>query len=458
MPSRRIEPIPCLALLALPLVSGWSAPASAETFVVTQVANPAVVDVVGADCDTEGANDTIDVGALCGGTSAPCDGPGISLAEAICAANVTPGPDTIELAPGATYEVPCTHNSWYGRNALPIITSEIVIEGNGARIERVSAGYCRFFFVAGACAESQAPTVGQLAPRGHLTLRHLTLANGWVRGGEGRDGGGGGAGLGGAIFNEGTLDVEGVLFLSNHAEGGHAVYSESHGAGGGLSGRGGNFRVGPLGLSVGFGGGFGGVNFGDGDFRIGGGFGGCRTSRPSPGFGGGSCTVAPFTHTGETGGFGGGGAAFRGGGFGGGAGYNGDGGFGGGAGGRPTTGEPVRSGGFAGGANDDVLGAGGGGLGGAVFNLRGTMRALNCTFAGNEARGGGQPVCRQPAGQHHGWRARRCHLQPERAPGAAEHVVRDEHAERSHDDVVRSAFGIGRLLEGRARRGAQRAA
>ena len=231
-----------------------------------------VVDVVGADCDTEGANDTIDVGALCGGTSAPCDGPGISLAEAICAANVTPGPDTIELAPGATYEVPCTHNSWYGRNALPIITSEIVIEGNGARIERVSAGYCRFFFVAGACAESQAPTVGQLAPRGHLTLRHLTLANGWVRGGEGRDGGGGGAGLGGAIFNEGTLDVEGVLFLSNHAEGGHAVYSESHGAGGGLSGRGGNFRVGPLGLSVGFGGGFGGVNFGDGDFRIGGGF------------------------------------------------------------------------------------------------------------------------------------------------------------------------------------------
>ena len=68
MPSRRIEPIPCLALLALPLVSGWSAPASAETFVVTQVANPAVVDVVGADCDTEGANDTIDVGALCGAT------------------------------------------------------------------------------------------------------------------------------------------------------------------------------------------------------------------------------------------------------------------------------------------------------------------------------------------------------------------------------------------------------
>ena len=53
-------------------------------------------------------------------------------------------------------------------------------------------------------------------------------------GGNGEDAGGGGAGMGGAIFNQGTLTLEGVTLDSNSAVGGAGgVFSSGIGGGGG---------------------------------------------------------------------------------------------------------------------------------------------------------------------------------------------------------------------------------
>src|SRR4051812_46583566 len=70
------------------------------------------------------------------------------LVNAVDAANSNPGADTIELPAGCTYTFSTVNNWWYGPNALPAISSEITIDGNGAVLERESsAGRLRFFFV-----------------------------------------------------------------------------------------------------------------------------------------------------------------------------------------------------------------------------------------------------------------------------------------------------------------------
>jgi hypothetical protein len=72
-------------------------------------------------------------------------GPDCTLRDAITAANedkVTGGcvagmgADTIVLEAGATYVLTAVDNDSFGPNGLPVITSDIEIEGNGARIER----------------------------------------------------------------------------------------------------------------------------------------------------------------------------------------------------------------------------------------------------------------------------------------------------------------------------------
>src|SRR5258705_10728113 len=60
------------------------------------------------------------------------------LIAAINTANnetTNPGPDTIELASSGIYAFAGPHNFEYGPNALPPITSEITINGNGARLD-----------------------------------------------------------------------------------------------------------------------------------------------------------------------------------------------------------------------------------------------------------------------------------------------------------------------------------
>lgn len=81
-----------------------------------------------------------------------------SLVSAIEQANATPEADTIVLQAGCTYSFNVVNNRWYGPNALPPITSDITIEGNGATI-RQGLGYpgMRLFYV----ARADLPQIGR---------------------------------------------------------------------------------------------------------------------------------------------------------------------------------------------------------------------------------------------------------------------------------------------------------
>ncbi len=111
---------------------------------------------------------------------------------------------------GCTYTFSAADNYWYGPNALPAITSDITIVGNGATLTRSGTAAFRFFYVGGT------PTN---IPTGHLTLKNLTIANGLAKGGGSGagsfGGGGGGMGAGGAIYNQGVLALESVTIKGN---------------------------------------------------------------------------------------------------------------------------------------------------------------------------------------------------------------------------------------------------
>ncbi|MBN1933761.1 MAG: hypothetical protein JW934_03800, partial [Anaerolineae bacterium] len=195
------------------------------------------------------------------------------LINAINEANANGEADTIMLDGTCTYlftNAYAADPDGYGPVALPPITSDITIEGNGAVLNRSGSNVFRFFYVTSA---------------GSLTLKNLTLTNGLAQGGNGGlaqyDGGGGGAGLGGAIFNRGTLTLASVTLTNNTAQGGNGgddtLASPSAAGGGGMGGNGQNAPGGNLGgrgggVNGGAGGVAGGVNGGAG--CVGGGGGG----------------------------------------------------------------------------------------------------------------------------------------------------------------------------------------
>jgi cysteine-rich repeat protein len=121
------------------------------------------------------------------------------LITAINTANSNGVPDLINLTEGGTYTLSNVNNidSIGDSNGLPLITSPITVEGNGATIERDSAAPAfRFFHV---------------AATGQLTLRDVTLRNGYAR-------------LGGAVFNYG-----GILHIVGSTVSGNTAYN--HGGG-----------------------------------------------------------------------------------------------------------------------------------------------------------------------------------------------------------------------------------
>ena len=220
-----------------------------------------------------------------------------------------------------------------------------------------------------------------VAATGNLTLQNVTLSNGFAQGYGGGDngngntsegGGGGGAGLGGALFNQGTLNLQAITLTGNSAIGGHGGSGFANGGGGGGGGLSGAGQPGSLG-------GAGGANTG--------------------GSGGSVANGATDTAYGAAGGFGGGGgggaSAFNSGdvfqGFDGGSG--GFGGGGGGGGGHGLNGGASAfgggSGGNGGGSSGGSGGGGGAGLGGAIFNnAGGILNITNSTLTGNSAQGG----------------------------------------------------------------------
>jgi hypothetical protein len=287
----------------------------------------------------------------------------------------TNGGNVIVLSAGV-YKIGTADNDWYGPNGLPPITSKITIVGDpkGTIIMRsanTGVSAFRIFYIGGGESLSAytPPQDGNgnvvstaLPGPGNLTLIDLTLENGLAQGGAGgsssQGGGGGGLGAGGAIYNQGTLTLQGVTLLGNQAIGGagggsSSTSSAEPGGGGGMAGNGDSF---------GNGGGFG-TN------------GSWPDSTTPPGeFGNGG---GPS----QAGGVGGGGGNGKNGGFGGGGGgNNGTGGFGGGGGG-------ISPGGFGGGFGL-VFDGGGAGMGGAIFNEGGTVTLQNCTLTSNNVQGG----------------------------------------------------------------------
>src|SRR5262245_38398387 len=69
----------------------------------------------------------------------PCFGPNGGAAGLVNAINMANGngmADTIELAPLCTYTLTTVNNTTGEPNGLPVITSDITIDGNGATIQR----------------------------------------------------------------------------------------------------------------------------------------------------------------------------------------------------------------------------------------------------------------------------------------------------------------------------------
>jgi hypothetical protein len=392
-----------------------ASPAGAATILVDSMAM-----TIDAGTCTDAFND-VEIADLPGGDGFT------TLPEAICAANGTPGADTIVLE-DRTYTIAAPHNYWYGPTGLPAISSEITIEGNGAVIGRdAAAPKLRLFYVAGSLhpvllgAPPPTGTALALSP-GNLTLRDLTLRGGLARGGDG--GGGGGAGLGGAIYNQGALLLDGVTATGNEARGGNGLLRGGGGGLGGdgslLTGHGGGFKadvvpqvgfflggeggsisgaggVSALGGDGGDGsdvaplaGGGGGGFVADGDDGNAGGSGGdgggdagsAPGNRGGGAFGGGGA-AGQVTICGSAGGVGGGGGSCNGsgpgGGFGGGGGGRGPGGFGGGGGGGYLD--------FAGGLGGFGGGGGAAASGGAFGGNGGATGAGE--FAEREGAGGG---------------------------------------------------------------------
>ena len=314
--------------------------------------------------------------------------PGLGLVAAIDAANADgPGPHTINLAANCHYQLEAANNFWYGPNALPPITSDITINGNGAQIERNSGAPTNFriFYVARA----------DLPPgsAGKLTLRDVTVRRGRAFGGNGGSalwGGGGGMGAGGVIFVHGELVMDRALIREGIAQGG------SGGAGGAGGGAGGGGGMGGNGVPAGGGGGFktasgvnGGAGVGTTEGGLGAGAGGTSATGSEHGVnaaagvggngagarglgGGGGETAGGTPGAGGDGGgggarmssdAGGGGAGFGGNGGAGASGGAGGGGFGGGGGGADLDGGGGGVGGGGGGSTNASTGGGGGGGG-----------------------------------------------------------------------------------------------
>lgn len=341
------------------------------------------------------------------------------------------GHDVIELPPMAvfTYADPISDaDNFIGPTATPIITSDITIEGRGARLQRHPLGRLTRAFAVG--------------PTGFLDLREVHIKGFSIHGGNGNDGGGGGMGAGGAIYVTGIRILDVVLrgqllvqwstFEGNSAEGGDGSFADQFGGGGGggLSGNGGH---------AGFSGGGGGGSRGNGGDASGegGGGGGRVTSAvghvPGEPCGGAGGVEGPIGSVegddAECAGGGGGGATERvpffdpinsepggdgayggGGGGGGDAGDGGHGGFGGGGGGSAGLGNNGGDGDFGGGGGNgaeysglfgsrgqggtfagdgsEYAGGGGAGLGGAIFGYLATIDIVNSTFTANGANRG----------------------------------------------------------------------
>ena len=169
----------------------------------------------------------------------PCsdDGPERFLFR-IVEANNNPGPDRIILADDCIYRFNRLGDTTAGGNALPVITDDLVIEGNGAILERVSGGQVEFRLL-------------RIENEARVTLKNLTLRNGRLTTPSGQGGGlfagtrteltlinvsfeGNKGVIGGGLRAVGKVNINGGQFVGNTA---------LTGSGGGIS------AIGPITLT-----------------------------------------------------------------------------------------------------------------------------------------------------------------------------------------------------------------
>jgi hypothetical protein len=119
----------------------------------------------------------------------------------INAANQHVGFNTITLAPNTPFVLTTVDNTTNGANGLPVIAKgNLTIVGSGDTLERSSATATPSF------------RLFDVGNNGTLTLVNLTLQNGFAFGS-------GPAAEGGAIYNLGSLDLNGVTVQQNTARG-----------------------------------------------------------------------------------------------------------------------------------------------------------------------------------------------------------------------------------------------
>lgn len=178
---------PAGADTSIPTLSSTSAPIPPD-FTVTSTADATDASPGDGACDDGGGNCT--------------------LRAAIMEANAHSGADTISLASNGIYTLAVVDNNTDGPNGLPIISSDISINGNGATIQRSRAEGAPNF------------RIFHVANSGNLTLNDLTVSGGVavgpgggepVRGSCSQDNiGGNTPGVGGGIFNN-----SGIVTLIN---------------------------------------------------------------------------------------------------------------------------------------------------------------------------------------------------------------------------------------------------
>ncbi|MEU1466455.1 hypothetical protein ABZ467_38915 [Streptomyces sp. NPDC005727] len=121
-----------------------------------------------------------------------------ALVNAINTANSNPGSDTLNLAPSCPYSLTA---------ALPAITSQIVVNGNGALITRANT-------------DPSDPKFRIITVNGgNLTLRALSIAHGDATGNPIAPGAGGGI----VVTGNGTLTANAVVIRNNEADFGGGV-------------------------------------------------------------------------------------------------------------------------------------------------------------------------------------------------------------------------------------------
>jgi hypothetical protein len=144
----------------------------------------------------------------------------------INASNRAGGSNTIALVAGNLFKLTAVENSTDGATGLPVIAvhHNLTIVGNGDAIARSTA------------AGTPAFRLLDVAPGASLTLQNLTLEGGLASGA-------GVSAEGGAVYNRGTLNLNGVTVQDNEALGGGGANAHRGNGGNGGNGLGGGLYV-----------------------------------------------------------------------------------------------------------------------------------------------------------------------------------------------------------------------